>query len=101
MIVEVTNYYAKPGTAAEVLVHRRRGSALRESLGLLPGKIFVKLASDGDGPDVRWECAFGSLAEFEADMAARGESPEFGLQRQQMGQLLLRFERHVQQLDQG
>lgn len=99
MIVETTNYYAKPGNEAEVLVHRRRGSALRAQLGLPPGKIFVKLS--GDGPDVRWECAFESKAEFEADMEARGDSPEFGIQRQQMGQLLERFERHVQQLDKG
>lgn len=99
MIVEVTNYFAKPGAADEVLVHRRRGSALREQLGLPPGRIFVKVA--GDGPDVRWECSFATPADFEADMAARAKSPEFGNQRTQMGGLLERFERHVQQLDEG
>lgn len=99
MIVEVTNYYAKPGTADEVLIHRRRGSALREALGLPPGKIFVKVS--GDGPDVRWECSFATPSDFEADMAARAKSPEFGNQRKQMGVLLERFERHVQQLDGG
>jgi hypothetical protein len=97
MIVEVTNYYAKPGNVDEVLVHRRRGSALREQLGLPAGKIFVKLS--GDGPDVRWECSFATMAEFDADMEARAKSSEFGNQRKQMGGLLERFERHVQQLD--
>jgi hypothetical protein len=97
MIVEVTNYFAKPGHVAEVLVHRRRGSALRKDLGLPAGKIFVKLS--GDGPDVRWECAFATMAEFEADMAARAKSPEFGNQRKQMSGLLERFERHVQESD--
>ena len=97
MIVEVTNYYAKPGTVDEVLVHRRRGSALREQLGLPAGKIFIKLS--GDGPDVRWECSFATMTEFDADMAARAKSPEFGIQRQQMGGLLERFERHVQKSD--
>lgn len=99
MIVETTNYYAKPGAAADVLVHRRRGSALREKLGLPAGKIFVKLS--GDGPDVRWECTFATMAEFEADMDARAKSPEFGNQRKDMSGLLERFERHVQESDAG
>lgn len=99
MIVEITNYFAHPGRADEVLVHRRRGCVLRESLGLPPGRVFVKVS--GDGPDVRWECAFDSMADFEADIAARDQSPEFGRQRQQMRDLLQRFERHVQALDQA
>lgn len=97
MIVEVTNYYAKPGTVDEVLVHRRRGSALRQKLGLPAGKIFVKLS--GDGPDVRWECSFATMADFEADLDARAQSAEFGVQRTQMSGLLERFERHVQRSD--
>ena len=96
MIVETTNYYAKPGCAEEVLASRRRGCELRKSLGLDEGRIFVKVS--GDGPDVRWECAFESQAAFEADIAARDESPEFTIQRKQMGSLLQRFERHVQAL---
>jgi len=99
MIVESTNYFAKPGMADEVLIHRRRGSALREALGLPPGRIFVKMSDDG--PDVRWECVFETLADFEADMAARAKSPEFALQRQGMSSLLQRFERHVHQLTEG
>jgi hypothetical protein len=56
-------------------------------------------AVSGDGPDVRWECSFPTMMDFEADMAARAKSPEFGNQRKQMGELLERFERHVQQSD--
>ena len=73
MIVETTNYFAKPGRAGEVLVHRRRGNALRKAMGLPEGRIFVKVA--GAGPDVRWECEFASREEFEADLAAARTEP--------------------------
>jgi hypothetical protein len=99
VIVEATNYFAKPGLAGEVLVHRRRGNALRKAMGLPEGRIFVKVS--GPGPDVRWECAFASREEFEADLAAREQSPEFGEQRKGMGELTVRFERHVEELDEG
>jgi len=96
-IVETTNYFAKPGLAAAVLVHRRKGTALRVSLGLAPGEIFVR---QGDqGPDVRWECRFADEAAFEADLAARDKSPDFARQREEMGALLERFERHVFKAD--
>ena len=39
-IVERTNYYAKPGLAAEVLDIRRKASAVRLSIGLPAGEIF-------------------------------------------------------------
>jgi hypothetical protein len=99
MIVEMTNYYAKPGSVDEVLASRRRASALRQSLGLQAGRIFVKVT--GDGPDVRWECVFDTQAAFDADMAARAKSPEFAAQRKDMGGLTTRFERHVHRLDEG
>lgn len=96
-IVETTNYFAKPGMAEAVLIHRRKGSALRVSLGLAAGEIFVR---QGDkGPDVRWECRFADEAAFAADLAARDRSPEFARQREDMGALLERFERHVFKAD--
>ncbi len=42
MVVERTQYFAKPGLAAEVLAVRRKASAVRVSIGLPAGEIFVK-----------------------------------------------------------
>src|ERR1700733_14554259 len=56
-IVERTQYYAKPGLAAGVLAQRRKASAVRVSIGLPAGEIFVKhLDGDGSEPDVAWQC---------------------------------------------
>ncbi|MCO5160967.1 MAG: hypothetical protein M9939_07510 [Mesorhizobium sp.] len=97
MIVEATNYYARPGMAAAVLERRREGSRLRQRLGLPEGSIFVNRG--GPGPDVRWECRFADETAFQADLAARDASPEFAAQRRDMGALTERFERHVFHLD--
>lgn len=97
MIVEATNYFAKEGLAETVLERRREGSRIRQRLGLPAGRIFVN--TSGQGPDVRWECAFADQAAFEADLAARDASPEFAAQRAEMGKLTQRFERHVLHLD--
>ena len=95
MIVEITNYYARPGQADAVLQKRRYATSLRVRLGLAPGRIFRKL---GDaGPDVRWECEFADQKQFDNDMAARAASTEFASARQAMHGLLDRFERHIQQ----
>jgi hypothetical protein len=99
MIVEATNYFAKNGSASRVLEQRRRATAIRVSLGLHAGKILVKI--DGDGPDVRWECAFASLEEYEADRAARKTSEAFEASRKQMLALVDRFERHIYRDDEN
>ena len=52
-IVERTQYYAKPGLAAEVLDVRRKASAVRLSIGLPAGEIFVKHPG-GDGSRLMW-----------------------------------------------
>lgn len=97
MIIEATNYFAKPGLADEVLAHRRNGNAVRAAMGLKPGRILKRIGDKG--PDVRWECEFADQAEFDADMAARDRSPEFAVQRQRMGELTDKFERHVLHVD--
>jgi hypothetical protein len=99
MIVEATNYFAKNGNASGVLEQRRRATAIRVSLGLDAGRILVKV--EGDGPDVRWECAFASQEEYDADRAARKASAEFEASRKQMLALLDRFERHIYREDEG
>ena len=93
MIVEATNYFAKDGDTSAVLEQRRRATAIRVSLGLAPGKVLVKI--EGDGPDVRWECAFASLEDYEIDRAARKASKDFEMSRKKMLTLVDRFERHI------
>ena len=95
MIIERTNYWAKPGRRDEVLRVRRQASAVRRQLGLPMGTIFVKQNADDDGPDVQWECAFASRATNEADMAARAASADFDTARGAMQAVTDRFERHL------
>jgi len=95
-IVERTHYYAKPGLAAEVLDQRRKASAVRISIGLPAGEIFVKHpGGDGSEPDVAWQCTFANAAARDADLAARAASVEFESVRVQMRKLYARFERQV------
>jgi len=95
-IVERTHYYAKPGLAAEVLDQRRKASAVRLSIGLPVGEIFVKHpGGDGSEPDVAWQCTFADAAAREADLAARAASAEFESVRVGMRKLYARFERQV------
>ena len=94
-VVERTHYYAKPGLAAEVLDVRRKASAVRVSIGLPAGEIFVKHpGGDGSEPDVAWQCTFADVA-ARADLAARAGSAECESVRVQMRQLYARFERQV------
>ena len=95
-IVERTQYYAKPGLTAEVFDVRRKASAVRVSIGLPAGEIFVKHpGGDGSEPDVAWQCTFADLAARDADLAARAASAEFESVRVQMRKLYARFERQV------
>ena len=95
-IVERTQYYAKPGLAAEVLEQRRKASAVRVAIGLPAGEIFVKHPSgDGSEPDVAWQCTFADAAAHAADLAARAASAEFESVRTRMRTLYARFERQV------
>jgi hypothetical protein len=96
MIIERTQYFAKPGLAAEVLDLRRKASAVCLSIGLPAGEIFVKHPSgDGSEPDVAWQCTFADEAAREADLAARAASAAFESNRVQMRKLLVHFERQV------
>jgi hypothetical protein len=99
MIVEITNYFAAPGNSQAVLAQRRKASELRAELGLPAGEIFVRRGEKG--PDVRWECRFEDETAFEADLAARRQSPEFETARKTMHTLLDRFERHIFERDEG
>ena len=96
LIVERTQYFAKPGLAAEVLDVRRKASAVRLSIGLPAGEILVNHpGGDGSEPDVAWQCTFADVAARDADLAARAASAEFESVRVQMRKLYARFERQV------
>jgi hypothetical protein len=96
MVVERTHYFAKPSLAAEVLDLRRKACAVRLSIGLPAGEIFVKHpGGDGSEPDVVWQCTFADAAAREADLAARAASAEFETVRVQMKRLFASFERQV------
>ena len=74
-IVERTHYYAKPGLAAEVLDVRRKASAVRLSIGLPAGEIFVKHpGGDGSEPDVVWQCTFTDIAARDGDLGRAAET---------------------------
>ena len=82
MIVERTQYFANPGLAADVLNLRRKACAVRLSIGLPAGEIFVKHSGgDGSEPDVAWQCTFADAAAREADLAARAASSAFEIGR--------------------
>jgi hypothetical protein len=94
MIIEVTNYFARPGLAADVLSTRRKASDIRHSLGLPRGNIFLR--EEGSGPDVRWECVFPNRDEYDRDRQIRKTSKKFDENKEFMHSLLQRFERHVE-----
>ena len=101
MVVERTHYYAKSGRAAEVLATRRHASEVRRALGLPYGRILVKTESQGEGPEVTWECAFPDATAHARDLEARAQSPEFAAVRARMTALIDRFERLVLRSDPG
>jgi hypothetical protein len=96
MIVERTHYFAKPGLAIEVLDLRRKACAVRLSMGLPVGEIFIKHPrGDGSEPDVAWQCTFADAGVREADLAARAASTEFQNVVAQMLKQIVRFDRQV------
>jgi hypothetical protein len=96
MIVERTHYFAKPGLATEVLDLRRKACAVRLSMGLPVGEIFIKHPrGDGSEPDVAWQCTFADAAAREADLAARAASTEFQSVVAQMLKQIVHFDRQV------
>lgn len=94
MILERTHYFAKPGRVDAVLAIRRRACAVRRTLGLAAGRVFLSTpASSGRVPDVTWECAFPDQAAHSADLAARAASADFAAVRAEMGANIDAFDR--------
>ena len=67
MLIERTNYYAKPGLSEKVLALRHRASELRLELGLPAGTVWQR-QDEGPGPDVHWQCCFESLEAQQASV---------------------------------
>lgn len=97
MLIEITNYYPRPGQAAAVLAHRHRGCDVRAAMGLPRGEVMHLV--DGPGAPVRWMCRFADDAALAADLAARAASPDFARQRTEMGALVERFERAIYRVE--
>ncbi|WP_273687900.1 hypothetical protein [Ketogulonicigenium vulgare] len=93
MILEITSYTPRDGMAEAVLAHRKRGCDVRAAMGLPRGDVYLLV--DGTGPVVRWLCQYPDRAAFDADMAARALSPDFAVQREEMGKLIAGFSREV------
>jgi len=93
MFIERTHYYAKPGKREAVLAIRRKACAVRLSIGIPAGSVFVKEDAEGDGPDVAWECAFATEADRDRDLQARADSPDFEAVRKEMSGAIDKFER--------
>jgi dienelactone hydrolase len=95
MITERTEYWARDGKTQTVLKTRYRANAVRLALGLKAGVI--RLAHEGGGPDVTWQCDFADAAEHAADQKARDDSAAFSAVRTAMYDLVTRFERIVEE----
>ena len=95
MFIERTYYFSKPGKARETLAVRRKACRIRREIGLAAGVVYAGAdESAPTHPDVTWECEFATLAEHEADLAARAASPAFEAIRAEMRACIDRFERH-------
>jgi dienelactone hydrolase len=99
MYMERTNYFAKPGMAEAVLQIRRDACAVRVSIGLDAGTVYVRLRGEEAGPDVSWQCHYASLEAQEEDLAARDRSPAFAAVRARMHAAIDRVERHFFRAD--
>lgn len=99
MIVEFTNYYASRGDWKAVLECRRKATAIRLELGLVPGEILVN--AEGGAPQVRWQCRFPDRDAYERDRAARRSSEAFEANKKAMHGLIDRFERQIYEIDDG
>ena len=89
-------YYARDENAyAQVLATRLRATDVREAIGVARGRVFVRVAGDGDLPEVMWDCPFADARAHDHDMQARAASVEFEACRAVMRTLTQRFERVI------
>ena len=101
MFIERTQYYAKPGMAAEVRKTRARACNVREAIGLPRGTVLHKVDPADDGPDVTWQCEFATIADRDRDLQVRADSPKFEAVRKHMRTCYDRFDRHFEEVVDG
>lgn len=100
-IVVQNYYYARPGKAEEVYRWRLHASQVRARLGLPVGRVLLRqpptgaAETDGDLPDVVWECEYADASAREADLARLTASGEFEAVEQHMQTLIRGFRRAV------
>ena len=89
-------YYARDDSArAQVLATRLRATAVRQSIGVARGRVFVRANGTSALPDVMWDCPFPNAGAHDVDMRARAASAEFEACRALMRTLTRRFERVI------
>lgn len=98
MLLERTSYYPKPGNFELVLRARTKACAVRKSMGLQGGDIFIerkfpKQHRDAQENVVHWELGFSSEADQQADLDARAASADFEAVRAEMAALIDDFSR--------
>ena len=86
-------YYALPGRADSAYRLRLRASALRATLGLVPGRVLRRLAGPDSLPDLIWEAEYLDSAARARDAATAEANPEFDRIQRAMGTQLRRFAR--------
>lgn len=95
-------YYARePAIRDQVLATRLRATDVREAIGITRGRVFSRTGSDGDYPDVMWDCPFADAGAHDRDMQARAASAEFESCRALMRTLTRRFERVLYRVESG
>jgi hypothetical protein len=92
-VLAQNRYYAKPGQAAAVLATRLEASAIRKTLGLPAGAVFLAQGDPGEGPTVVWECEFPTVEAREADRARAEAAPAFAAVQRRMRDLTVKVER--------
>lgn len=97
-IVVQNSYYPKPGLEEQVYELRLRASAVRAALGLVEGRVLRRIEGPEGQAAVIWEAEYPDAAARAEDVDRLSTSTEFAEIQQQMGTLIVRFERSVWQV---
>ena len=98
--IVVQNYYwAKEGKIEEVYQHRLHASEVRKGLGLAVGRVLKRKTTDGDLPNVIWECEYPSEEARQEDVRKLTESGAFEAVQEKMGTLIKKFDRGMYRIN--
>ncbi len=92
--IVIQNYYwAKDGKIEEVYQHRLYASQVRKELGLAVGRVFKRMDTDGDLPNVIWECEYDSEEARQEDLRKLEGTGAFEPVMEKMSTLIDKFDR--------